>query len=215
MGTKYGICELVSTPEVRRRVGMIFNTSTGYPLKSVTSGQNTLYKDSKGIFWISTSAIKTGLVRFDPHAVNTNSTPPIVVLKNIKINQEIVSWYSLGVNKNDSTTISQQEINTYGKILSTAERDSIINKMSGIRFEGISMFNPIPQNLTLPYDQNSITFSFMGIDLDRNFLVRYQYILEGHSKDWSPITDKTEATFENINEGTYSFKLKAQGPDGI
>ncbi|MBK7390522.1 MAG: histidine kinase [Bacteroidetes bacterium] len=55
----------------------------------------------------------------------------------------------------------------------------------------------------------------MGIDLDRNFLVRYQYILEGHSKDWSPVTDKAEATFDNINEGTYSFKLKAQGPDGI
>jgi len=215
VGTKYGICELIFAPQGKRKVGKSFNTATGYPLKSVTSGQNTLYKDSKGILWISTSEVKTGLVRFDPLALNVSTIPPNLVLKNIKINQEMVSWYSLGVNKNDSTTISQQEINTYGKILSTSERDSIINKMSGIRFEGISKFNPIPQNLTLPHDQNSITFSFMGIDLDRNFLVRYQYILEGHSKDWSPVIDKTEATFENINEGTYSFKLKAQGPDGI
>jgi serine phosphatase RsbU (regulator of sigma subunit) len=41
-------------------------------------------------------------------------------------------------------------------------------------------------------------------------------MLEGYDKTWSPVLKKREATFGNINEGTYTFKLKAQytGPDG-
>jgi serine phosphatase RsbU (regulator of sigma subunit) len=45
--------------------------------------------------------------------------------------------------------------------------------------------------------------------------VRYQYILEGYDNDWSPITNKTTATFGNIYEGSYTFKLKAQSPFGV
>lgn len=41
-------------------------------------------------------------------------------------------------------------------------------------------------------------------------------MLEGYDKTWSPVLKKREATFGNINEGTYTFKLKTQytGPDG-
>jgi class 3 adenylate cyclase len=46
-------------------------------------------------------------------------------------------------------------------------------------------------------------------------MVRYQYMLEGYDKEWSPITDKTSATFGNMNEGTYTFKLKARSPEGV
>jgi signal transduction histidine kinase len=40
-------------------------------------------------------------------------------------------------------------------------------------------------------------------------------MLEGYDKDWSPVTDKATATFGNIREGNYTFKVKAQSPDGI
>jgi hypothetical protein len=41
-------------------------------------------------------------------------------------------------------------------------------------------------------------------------------MLEGYDKTWSPVLKKREDNFRNINEGTYTFKLKAQytGPDG-
>jgi hypothetical protein len=41
-------------------------------------------------------------------------------------------------------------------------------------------------------------------------------MLEGYDKTWSPVLKKREATFGNISEGSYTFKLKAQytGPDG-
>jgi len=45
--------------------------------------------------------------------------------------------------------------------------------------------------------------------------VRYQYMLEGYDKDWTPVTDKSSASFGNMNEGNYTLKLKAMSPDGV
>ena len=45
--------------------------------------------------------------------------------------------------------------------------------------------------------------------------VRYQYMMEGYEKEWRPVTDKTNATYGNIDEGRYIFKLRAQSPDGV
>ena len=104
---------------------------------------------------------------------------------------------------------------TYGKLLSDELRDSITKKFSDIKFDGITKFYPLPENLVLPYNHNSVSFDFIAIETGRNFLVRYQYILEGYDNDWNPITEKTSATFGNISEGTYTFKLKARSPEGV
>ena len=46
-------------------------------------------------------------------------------------------------------------------------------------------------------------------------MVNYQYLLEGYDEDWSPVLKKHEATYGNIYEGTYTFKLRAQSPEGV
>jgi signal transduction histidine kinase len=46
-------------------------------------------------------------------------------------------------------------------------------------------------------------------------MVKYQYMLEGYDKDWSPLTSRSNATFGNISEGTYTLNLKAQGANGV
>ena len=60
-----------------------------------------------------------------------------------------------------------------------------------------------------------MTFDFAAIEPARPFLVSYQYMLEGYDKEWSPVTDQTTAVFGNMREGKYTFKLKAQSPDGV
>ena len=69
--------------------------------------------------------------------------------------------------------------------------------------------------LLLPYRHNNITFDFAAIEPARPYLVKYQYMLEGYDKEWSPVSDQTTATFGNITEGCYTFKVKAQSPDGV
>jgi hypothetical protein len=72
-----------------------------------------------------------------------------------------------------------------------------------------------PENLVLPYDHNNITIDFMSIETMLPQLVKYQYILEGYDREWSSLTNRTSATYGNIREGIYKFKLKAQSPFGI
>jgi len=203
----------------------IYNSQTGYPVKNINGGSNNgaLLCDSKGNIWAGTGSEKTALIRFDPSALNKNLNPPSVVIQNVKINEENICWYYLaqsflngkGTTSGDSSIVAQQEIMTYGKVLNAQEGDTILKKLSGIQFDGITPFYPLPQNLVLPYQYNHITFEFAAIEPSKPYLVNYQYILENYDNDWSPVSKKTSAIFGNINEGTYTFKLRAQSPDGV
>ena len=198
----------------------IYNTNTGYPVKDVNGGQNAMYLDSKGIVWAATGSEKTALVRFDYAALQKTKETPALVIQSIKVKDENICWYNLqtkGVIKNleDSATCLLQEFLAYGKTLTTSENDSIRKRFGSIQFDGITKFYPLPQNLVLPYEHNQIAFEFAAIETGRPFLVKYQYMLEGYDKEWSPLTNKNNANFGNINEGTYTFKLKAQGANGV
>jgi len=202
-----------------------YNNKTGYPVKDINGGNNNHgamcvqqiglpfgNKTDIGVIWAGCGDEK--IIRFDPKAVHKNTEPPAVFIQAVKVNDETISYYNLN-NEKDSTVRTQQEIMTYGKLLTKEVRDSITKKYSNIKFDGITKWYPLPENLVLPHKHNSVTFDFLAIETNRNFLVRYQYILEGNDNDWSPITEKTSATFGNIFEGTYTFKLKARSPEGV
>jgi ligand-binding sensor domain-containing protein/serine phosphatase RsbU (regulator of sigma subunit) len=201
----------------------IYNSATGYPVKDVNVGYNAMYLDSKGIIWAATGSDKTALVRIDLSATTKNSNHPIVILQNLKVNNEDICWHNLKRLKNkdeklsleDSLAIINEEKITFGKILDSDARIRMINKFGNIDFDSITRFYPFPQNLVLPYNHNNITFEFAAIEPARPYLVKYQYMLEGYDEDWSPITNGTSASFGNIYEGTYTFKLKACAPNGI
>ena len=67
----------------------------------------------------------------------------------------------------------------------------------------------LPQNATLPYDFNHISFEFSGICLTNPKKVRYQYKLEGHDKQWSPPSASNFATYSNLPHGKYTFVVKS------
>ncbi|MBI5217749.1 MAG: SpoIIE family protein phosphatase, partial [Bacteroidia bacterium] len=115
----------------------------------------------------------------------------------------------------DSLALINESVLTFGKTLSTEILDAMQQKFAGIKFDGITKFYPLPENLVLPYSHNNVSFEFNAVIPARHHLVRYQYMLEGYDDDWSPVTDKTTASFGNIYEGTYTFKVKACSPDGV
>ena len=61
-------------------------------------------------------------------------------------------------------------------------------KFSAIKFDSIARFYPVPVNLVLPYEHNNITFDFTAIEPARPGVVRYQYMMEGYEKEWSPVS---------------------------
>jgi signal transduction histidine kinase/ligand-binding sensor domain-containing protein len=227
IGTNNGFCELLplmGKPETKSwRVGKLYHSTTGYPVKDVNSGQGAMYKDSKGIFWIGTGSDKTGLVRFDPGSLDSTVSPPMTLqIKSIQLNNEVIAWRDLEAGKKtplaDSVFLAgltAEEIGSFGRLLTEDERDSMRSKFSKVDFSSISAWYPVPENLILPYQNNSIGFQFNAIETGENHLVNYQYKLEGYSKQWSPAGTGSTASFGNMYEGNYTFLLKAQSPKGI
>jgi signal transduction histidine kinase len=174
-----------------------------------------LFYDSNGTVWAGTGSNKTALVRFDYEEISQEKKPSKTIIEKVLISGEDVGWYILAKESNDSTILAQQEIITYGKLLTSIERDSIKQHFLGVKLNGISSFYSLPQNLILPYKHNALSFEFNAIELGRNFMVNYQYMLEGMENEWNPISKKTDATYNNLREGEYTFMLKSQSPQGI
>ncbi|MFT5279868.1 MAG: ligand-binding sensor domain-containing protein/class 3 adenylate cyclase, partial [Bacteroidia bacterium] len=72
----------------------------------------------------------------------------------------------------------------------------------------------LPDNLKLEYDNRNITFKYSGIDMKDPGNVRYQWMLDGYTKDWSPIKTENVASFTNLPQGNFTFKVRAWNSDG-
>lgn len=210
-----------SNAELRKYYAPIFekySEETGYPIKDINA--NAMFCDSKGIIWAGCGDNK--LVRFNYDAVFRDTTAPFALIQSLKINNEEVNWYDFWErsNKQDSKSGGiaagkTGEVIQYGHTLNDSEQGKIRKALKDVQFNGLMPFSFLPQNLILPYSDNEITFEFSAIAPAKYSLIRYQYILEGYDKVWSPVTDKTTATFGNIPGGSYVFNVRARNVYGV
>ena len=195
-----------------------YNNTTGYPIKDLNT--SALLMDSKGVLWAGTGE---KLVRFDYSGVHKSVESPNVIIQAVKIQGQNVGWYNLqskelvAAEKSiiDSLSVLNEELVSTGHLLTEVQRIEMYMKYKDIKFDSVTRFYPLPENLVLPFTHNNITFDFLAVETSRPFMVNYQYILDGYDKEWSPLTNKNTATFGNIREGDYTFRLKAQSPDGV
>ncbi|MBS1646672.1 MAG: hypothetical protein JST67_04975 [Bacteroidetes bacterium] len=66
----------------------------------------------------------------------------------------------------------------------------------------------LPENPTFKYNQNNLTFKFVGINNRQASKMQYQYMLEGFNNQWTSTPDQ-QATYTNLKPGSYTFKVKA------
>jgi signal transduction histidine kinase/ligand-binding sensor domain-containing protein len=69
--------------------------------------------------------------------------------------------------------------------------------------------------IRLPYDSNSVSFEFTGIEFTNPRQNRYMYTMEGLDKNWIAADDRRFARYAAIPPGNYTFKVKACNNDGI
>lgn len=67
----------------------------------------------------------------------------------------------------------------------------------------------LPLGLSLPYNQNHLTFEFIGICYAKPSAVRYQIQLEGFDKGWLPVMEENTFTYSNLPPGSYRFRMRA------
>jgi len=198
-----------------------YNQKTGYPIKDISNNHSMLI-DCRGFVWLGTG---DKLVRFDYKNVRRSNRELNPEIREIRINNEKISWQSLKKARSISESSPEasgnvpayvlDELHVFGRTLSVSERDTMIFKFSSIGFDDVMPFNSIPEKLVLPFSFNTISFDFVAIETFKPFLVQYKYFLEGFDNEWISSNDKSTADYRNLPQGHYSFKLKARSPDGV
>ena len=171
----------------------------------INSRRNSVLQDSKGRIWWGTNI----LTCYDPKGSITDTTAPIVNLTSVKLFGEEIAWANLNAVYPDST----------GKeIIRGTTNDTLLSNgilLKDIQFDGLTKWYNLPVHLSLPYNNNNITFNFIGVHMQSRNYVKYQYKLEDIDPDWSSITDRTEAPYGNLPSGDYIFKIKAMNQSGV
>lgn len=84
-----------------------------------------------------------------------------------------------------------------------------------------SEFSPLTRSitetksLTLSHRQSMLTFSFAAMDFSAPEKNAYAYMMENFDKDWIYCENRSEATYTNLNAGSYIFRVKGSNNDGL
>ncbi|WP_303315299.1 two-component regulator propeller domain-containing protein [Flavivirga abyssicola] len=69
--------------------------------------------------------------------------------------------------------------------------------------------------IELKYNQNDFSFDFVALGYSQPNKNQYAYKLEGFDSDWNFIGNNKTAVYTNLNNGDYTFKVKASNNDGL
>jgi ligand-binding sensor domain-containing protein/signal transduction histidine kinase len=171
------------------------------------SANNAMYETKNGEIWIATD---NRLTTYYPDNLTTDDQSPVVTITKIELFNETIKWSDLikqpSPGSVDGSSKNIAKDTTY--ILGNGVR------VQNFRFSAVSSWFEIPENLNLAFDNNFLTFHFMGITQRQPSMVKYKYKLEGFDTHWSAITSRNTAPYGNLPHGRYTFRVKAMNSAG-
>jgi ligand-binding sensor domain-containing protein/serine phosphatase RsbU (regulator of sigma subunit) len=157
--------------------------------------------------------------------------------------QTVWVGHRLGISKIDINTLSISFFDTDNGItgdcnenaaLVTKNKVLYIGTTDGLLKYNINLGKQKPQNpkpniikvfvsdkeydfrkpIVLPYSAYKLRIEFVGLNYSNPKSVKYQYKLEGYDLAWSEMSDSRSALYPRIEDGQYTFLLKAYGSNG-
>lgn len=160
-------------------------------------------QDHSGTIWIGTN---DRLTAYHPGGDKADTIPPNIQLTGLEIFNEKISWSDLL----HPTSAKQNRFEV---------KDTSIVLGNGVTvtdfdFNETTKWYGIPLDLSLKYNNNFLTFSFIGITQTQSKKVKYKHQLVGLDENWSATTLSNEASYSNLSPGSYTFKVKAVNSEG-
>ncbi|MEP0710555.1 MAG: triple tyrosine motif-containing protein, partial [Algoriphagus sp.] len=184
----------------------------GFPFNDYNQATAT-YTSNGNVWWGAAPimSVNTQIPRVD-------TLPPVVVLTKINIMDQNPDF--LGTNFIKSLFTEEDSIwNTDHTEFYTKKdipNDSSYLVQNQIYWDSVNLVSKMPVGLVLPFDQNSMNFSFMNQDVLGRDKIVYRYILEGEDDAWSEINSRsTTQNYYNLLPGDYTFKVATRGFNGV
>lgn len=202
-GTRFGLSKLANN--YMARLTKMYANSTNDQLllfKNYTyqdgflgigCNANAIHEDKQGTIWIGAN---DRLTVFHAEGEESDNTPPNIQLTNVELFNENIAWAIFEENKDTTLTLGNGVV------------------IAGFDFDKVDNWYGLPKNLSLAYNNNYLTFNFIGITQKQSKKVKYQYKLEGYDENWSVLTSRTDAPYGNLPNGSYTFKVKAMNSEG-
>lgn len=100
------------------------------------------------------------------------------------------------------------DLHLFFKEVNWAEKSTIPNSAE------VAPWFSLPMGLSLPHNENHLTFYFTGISMQNPSKVEFRYKLEGRDVDWSPAGRESKVTYSGLSPGEYTFHVIARNAKG-
>jgi signal transduction histidine kinase len=154
--------------------------------------ENCMRVDKNGNIWIGSN---DRLTQYHPEGDIRDTLAPVLKLTGISLFNEKMNWQAVSTHKDSTYTFQNGR------------------QLGKIHFSGLSPWYNQPQDLELPYDNNVVTFQFIGITTNRPKEVKYRYVLEGLDESWTS-TDRPVAVYNKLPHGKFNFRVQCVSGEG-
>ncbi|MXN92381.1 response regulator [Flavobacterium sp. Sd200] len=186
----------------------VFSVSESLP-------DNTIYSilsDDYGYLWITTNK---GLCRFDPTTFKTLNYTFEYGLQGNEFNRfhhlklpngKLIFGGLEGWSLFDPKSVQQDMFNTPVALTGLKVNNKAFN---AAKYSNNTATINTLQNVTLTYNDNTLSFEFAGLQYNHPEDILYRYQLEGFDKDWIVAGNNNEAFYTKIPPGSYMLKVNA------
>ncbi|MCI5058287.1 MAG: hypothetical protein MRY83_19405, partial [Flavobacteriales bacterium] len=188
----------------------------------------SIVEDKKGHVWVGTDkGIHRVLQNCDESCIRYYGISRGFISLNCEPNSVFCDhdgriWWGTSKNitvynpKDDFESESTPKLNLNSVKLSSDLRgwETISKDNSSIEYSEIQPWTRIPIDLVLPYDKNSLTISFSGIDWRYTGEIKYQYRFNSDN-DWSQLSNNNEVSLTALEPGEHTFEVRCTVDNGL
>ena len=158
---------------------------------------NDVLVDTQNRLW---SATRAGVERIHLDQLKRDTLPPKLTLSAIQPFFDYLDW------RETRMAISEGEERLTG--------DQGLS-LATVKYDSIRPFTNLPLNPSFPYNINQLTLQWQGLHWSAPHKIQYSYLLQGKEKAWSPLVTENKVTYQDLRPGTYLFKVRAVGGNGL
>jgi len=189
-----------------------YGKSEGFPFNDYNQAAAT-YTSNGNVWWGAAP-----LMSVNSQVPKIDSVRPAVVITKINIMDQNPDFLGTDFVKshfsNEDSIWNTDHTEFYTK--NDIPVDSSYLMLNQIHWDSVNLVTKMPIGLILPFDQNSMNFSFMNQDVMGRDKIVYRYILQGEDKTWSEISARsTTQNYYNLLPGVYNFNVATRGFNGI
>jgi signal transduction histidine kinase/ligand-binding sensor domain-containing protein len=203
---------------VEKRSLIAYDESKGLLHNDLSFSNREIAKDESGRFWLPT---QRGLSVFDPE---TKSFVSYFEKDGFQPYDRL--YFSIATSNGDIWIGSNNGLNhivpanllkidtTLPAIVITQVtiNDSLYSKPDGTIFKQSVAYT---DEFELKHWQKNLSFDFVALHYLRSEDNLYSWKLENYDKDWSAPSKERKASYTNLSQGKYIFRVKASNADGV